>query len=100
MIADLGLAHCTAVGESGGKKKIHESAEGRHRWQSERPSAVFRSTQCQRQKKACTRKSKSDPDIARACRRWIREQGMLDPARLVRDRNQHQHGGAQRLYLS
>ena len=41
MIADLGLAHCTAVGESGGKKKIHESAEARHRWQSERPFSGF-----------------------------------------------------------
>jgi hypothetical protein len=59
MIADLGLAHCTAVGESGGKKKIHESAEGRHRWQSERPSAVFRSTQCQRQKKPARGRAKA-----------------------------------------
>src|SRR5712672_117253 len=34
-------------------------------------------------KKSLQATERQRADVARACRRWIREQGMLDPARLV-----------------
>ena len=48
-------------------------------------------------KKSLQAAERQQADVARARRRWIREQGMLDPARLVyrRDCGQHQLGAAQ-----
>src|SRR5215470_16701931 len=51
--------------------------------QQERRLAVFRATQHHLQKKSLRAAEQHRADVARARRRWIREQGMLDPARLV-----------------
>jgi transposase len=47
-------------------------------------------------KKSLQAAERERADVARARRRWIREQGMLDPARLVFiDETEHQYGAAQ-----
>ena len=46
-------------------------------------SGSSQATQYQLQKKACGRREQERVDVARARRRWMREQGMFDPARLV-----------------
>src|SRR6266581_5179643 len=52
--------------------------------QQECDLAVFRATRDHLQKKKSLRAAEQHrADVARARRRWIREQGMLDPARLV-----------------
>ena len=58
-------------------------AQAADRRQPHRALAVFRSTQDHVQKKSLRAAEQERADVARARRRWIREQGMLDSTRLV-----------------
>src|SRR6195256_1533046 len=75
-------AHRQAAGLDAGRDRCGDE-QARHPGQPQRGLAVLRPTQHQLQKKLCTRQSKSARTFAHARRRWMREQGMFDPARLV-----------------
>src|SRR5215468_5596116 len=79
---DIG-SHCRTIGPDLGGDHCG-TAQAADSNQQERGLAIFPATRHHLQKKKSLRAAEQHrADVARARRRWIREQGMLDPARLV-----------------
>src|SRR5262245_35567507 len=73
---------CQPAGPDAGRDRRGD-AQTPDRRQPQRGVAVLRSPQHQLQKKTLYAAEQKRADVARARRRWMREQGMFDPARLV-----------------